>query len=373
MLLEHLVDDGAGAADRLAAVVDGAGRLDGAHAMVVDDLHDLGLADAVDHLGELGMVDEDDVLLVDVDHVGRAHDTRIAAVLVDDGEEAVPGALHDALGVFDGGVHREVVDLCGRYHLGTHGNRHRDEAGGRIGVVWRGDDRAVAVAREVAKDAGDVGAAADDEASRAALKCEALRLVAVGDQDHVARGHEAVHHLGCGANRELAHLDVVLGVARDHVAVERVEDVGVARAGAGEREVVEYVHVGVGDVAQGDQALQVALLVGHAQRGAHLVAHEIPRDMQAGLPVHADERRDVDVLDLGRDARDEARLLETEVLEGIGGLTVDGAGTPCLVTTVRPLASIRPIDLVLEVGVADGSADAVRIRVKVTYDVHLAN
>jgi len=46
------------------------GRLDAADAVMVDDLHDLGLVEPLDRLGALVVVHEDDVLLLDVQHVG---------------------------------------------------------------------------------------------------------------------------------------------------------------------------------------------------------------------------------------------------------------------------------------------------------------
>ena len=159
-----------------------------------------GLVDAVDHLGDLGVVDQDNVLLIDVDHVRGAHDAGVAAVLVEDREETVLGARHHALRLVDAGVEREGVAIGGGNHLGAHGHRHRDQAGSGIGVIGGGDDRAVALAREVADNAGDVGAAAHDEAARSGLEGEALGLVAVGHDDHVAGGDESVHHLGGGAD-----------------------------------------------------------------------------------------------------------------------------------------------------------------------------
>ena len=175
--------------------------------MVVDDLHDLGLLEAVDGLGALVVVDEDDVLLVGVDQVGRAHDAGVGAVLVDDGEEAVLRAGHDLLRVVDGGVDGEAVDLVGGEHLGAHGDGHGDEAGGGVGVVRGGDDGAAALLGGRAHDARDLGAVADDEAAHAAVDCVALRLVAVGDKHDVALLDGLLHHLGRGAHEHLAALD----------------------------------------------------------------------------------------------------------------------------------------------------------------------
>ena len=156
-----------------------------------------------------------------------------------------------------------------------------------------------------------------------------------------------------------------LSVADEHLAAERADDVLVARVGLGDHGVVEDVHVGVGDVLDGDEAEQVAVVVGHAQGGGVLVAHEVPCGGEARLGVDARGLAVRDVLDLRGERGDEARLVETEVLEDEGGLTVDGTSTARLVDAAT--------QLVLEIGVADGGADTVCVGVLVPDYVHLAD
>ena len=108
-----------------------------------------------------------------------------------------------------------------------------------------------------------------------------------------------------------------------------------------------------------------AVVVGDAQRGGVLVAHEVPCRGEAGLGVDALGLAIGDILDLRGQRGDEAGLLEAEVLEDEGRLAVDGARTTRLV--------LAATEDVLEVGVADGCADAVGVGVLVADHVDLAD
>ena len=65
-------------------------------------------------------------------------------------------------------------------------------------------------------------------------------------------------------------------------------------------------------------------------------------------------------------ARDEARLIKTEVREGVSRLAVHRTGTACFVDGAL-------VDLVLEVCIGDGGADAVGIGIEVADNVDLAD
>ena len=363
-LLVDAIDDGAGASHGHEPEPHGTARLEAADAVVVDDLHDLGLLESVYRLGALVVVHEDDVLLLDVEHVGRAHEADVVALLVDDGEEAVARLGHDLLGVVDRGVEAELEDVA-LEHLGTHGDGHADESCRGIGVVRRDDDGAAVTLGGGDHALGHLGAAADDDAAGVALDGELLGLVAVGHEDDVAGEDGVLHHLWRGADPDVALLDAAVGVADDHLAVQGLDDVGVLGLGLRQGAGVEDVHVRVGDVLDGDKADEVLLAVGDAEGVETNLLHEVPCGEEAHLLVDARLVLDLDVLDLRRHRGDEGRLREPEVLEHEGRLAVDGTSATGLVDGL--------INLVLEVGVGDGRADAVCVRVKVSNDVDLAD
>ena len=336
------VDDRAGAAHGLGAVVDGRVCLDGANAVVVEDLHDLGLVKAVNRLGALGVVDENDVLALDVDEVGRAHQAKVGAVLVDNGEEAVARLCHDLARVVHGRVDRELQDSLAE-HLGAHRHGHADKASGGKGVVRRGDDGATVALGRGDDALGHVGATADDQAAGVALHGELLRLVAVGDKHDVASLDGVLHHLRRGAHAHVALGDAAVGVAQEQLAVEGLDDVLVGGLGFGEHGGVEDVHVRVGDVLHRDEALEVLVLIGDAER-VHLgVLHHVPCGEEAHLCVDAGLLLHHDVLDLRRHRGDERRLVKAKVLEHKRGLAVERPRAPGLVD--------RLVNLVLEVRV----------------------
>ena len=277
------------------------------------------------------MVNQDDVLLARGDHVGRGDDAGVAAVLGQNGEEAVAGAGDDLLGVLNGGVDGEAVDQLGIEHLGAHRNGHGDQARCGVGVVLGGDDGASALLGDLAHHGGDTGGVADDKQARAGAHRVVLRLVAVGGEDHVALGDDVFHHLGARAYDDVAGGDDAVRVAHDKLALKGIDDVGEAGCRATHDLAVKDVHVGVGDVLYCDEALQCALVVGDAQGGRTVVAHEVPRAIQARLAVDGRGLVEVGVLDLGARVGDEARLLEAKVLQHEGRLAVDGAGATGLV------------------------------------------
>ena len=129
---------------------------------------------------------------------------------------------------------------------------------------------------------------------------------------------------------------------------------------------VKDVHVGVGDVLDGNEALEVVLVVCDAEGVGLSLAHEIPCREEAHLAVDAALALNLGVLDLRCDGGDELRLVEAKVAQHERGLPVDGARAARLV-------DVGVLHLVLEVGVGDRRADAVGVGVEMTYDVDLAD
>ena len=207
---------------------------------------------------------------------------------------------------------------------------------------------------------------ASHSAARLALDGELLGLVAVGHQHDVAGVDGVLHHLGRGAHADVAAGHARHGVAEQHLALEGVDDVGVTGARGADDAAVKDVHVGVGDVLDRDDALEVVLVVGDAEGVGLGLAHEVPRGEEAHLAVDAALALDLGVLDLRGDGGDELGLGKAEVLEHEGRLAVDRASAARLV-------DVGVLDLVLEVRVGNRRADAVRVRMQVPDDVYLAD
>jgi len=274
------------------------------------------------------------------------------------------GLGHDLLGVVYGGVDAELEDVA-LEHLGAYGDGHVDETCRGIGVIRRDDDGAAVALCGGDHALGDIGAAADDQAAGIALDGKLLGLVAVGHEDDVTWQDRVLHHLGRGAHAYVALVDAVVGIADDHRAVKRLDDVGVLGLGVCQRAGVEDVHVRVGDVLHGDETDEVLPAVGHAEGVELDLLHEVPCGVEAHLLVDARLVLDLDVLYLWGHRGDEGRLVESEVLEYEGRLAIDGA---CAARLIDGL-----VDLVLQIGIGDGRADAVRVWMKMSDDIDLAN
>ena len=84
------IDDGAGAANRDVSKGNWVRSLNGADAVVVNNLHDLGLLKTINCLSALVVVNKNDVLLARIQKTRTADKTSKSAVLVNNREEAVP-------------------------------------------------------------------------------------------------------------------------------------------------------------------------------------------------------------------------------------------------------------------------------------------
>ena len=89
VLMIEAIDDGAGAANRDVSKGNWVRSLNGADAVVVNNLHNLGLLKTVNCLSALVVVNKNDVLLARVQKTRTADQTSKGAVLVDNREEAV--------------------------------------------------------------------------------------------------------------------------------------------------------------------------------------------------------------------------------------------------------------------------------------------
>ena len=90
VLVVEAIDDGAGAANRDVSKGNWVRSLNGADAVVVNNLHDLGLLKTINCLSALVVVNKNDMLLARIQKTRTADKTSKSAVLVNNREEAVP-------------------------------------------------------------------------------------------------------------------------------------------------------------------------------------------------------------------------------------------------------------------------------------------
>ena len=176
----------------------------------------------------------------------------------------------------------------------------------------------------------------------------------------------AIHNFGAGPDKDAAPGDAGVGVAHQHLALQRAQNVAIAGSRLGENLGVKEVHVGVGNVLDGDQPLQFPVGT-HGAEGVNLhIAHHGPGGANAHLGVNAGLAADIDVLHLGADVGTQTRRLHIEMLEDKLGFAVDLPGTAGLIGGVVS-------ELVFQVGIGQGGTDGVGVRVFVSDDVYLVS
>ena len=333
--------------------------------MVVDDLENFRLLQAVHRLGALVVVHQDDPFAVEVQQVPAADHTAVFAVFVQNGEIPVAHAGHDLAGILNGGVDAELHQVVGAHEV-AHRGRRGHQPPRRVGVVGGGQHRTALLLGAGHDGAGHRRTAADHNGRRAAVDGAHLGLVPVGNQHQVAGLHQLLHDLGAGADADMPLGDAGVGVAHDELRLQRLQQVVVAGVGRRQHAGVKQIHVGVGNVLDGDKALQLVLPIGDAQRVDFHVAHHVPGRAHAQLGVDARLVADVDILDLGAHVGAEPRRLHAEMLEHKLGLPVHMPGPASLILACQAAAVFQP-------GVGQRRTDGVGIGVLVADDVDMAH
>ena len=359
VLLIHLVKNGGCTAQGLVPEIDRSRSLQRADPVVIDDLQDSGLLEAVDGLGFLVMVHQDQFLAVHAQQIPSADDAHILSVFIQNREIAVPDRRHDLHGILQGQVQikgqqpvllHKVLDRSG----------HADDTGGREGIVGGSDDRTVTLPGLFQDPLRDLRVDTDDHAGGAQVDGDHLGLVAVGDQDDIPFADQADHGLGTRSDMDPSLMDMSHRITDQHFAFQGVEQVLVAGMGLAQNGRIEQVQIGVRDILDRDQALQTAVFCGHAERIQNIVPHILPRFPHAHVSVEAGRFTDINIPDLRPDIRQQLRGFHAEMVQDELGLPADIAG---------PFGQVlRIADLVLQPCVGNGGADGIRIRILMTDD-----
>ena len=322
----ELVDDGGGAAQRLVAEVDRVDALQSAQPVVVDDLQNVGALHPVHRLDLLVVVDQDDLLFLGGQEGPLGKLADVAAVLVQHREVAVALLGHDLLDVVGVVVQREGEDVVAG-HEEVDGHALVDQPRHGVGVVGAGQDDAALVFGALDDGLVGLGAGAQDDAGDTGLDGEKLRLKAVAGDDHVVLGHIVHHPLrGVGRDGDPPLVEGAADVPADDLGFQRLDDVFIRGFGLGDDAVVIDVHVRGGDVGHGDEALQVALLVGDAQGAGLVLLHQAVGLLDGDFSLDRRGLLNLHIRDAGADVRQVLRFLRPKIGEGKGGLFIDLPG-----------------------------------------------
>lgn len=360
VLVIHHGHDGRGAAERLIAEVDRAHGLDRIDAVVVDDLHHLGGADAVHGLTLFVMVDEDHPAALGGEQVALGQQPHIAVVAVENREIADAQLAHGGAD-----VRHEIVGAEGDEAVFAHdmGDRHGliYQLGAGIEIHRRHDDGAAGFFGALLHRGGHLRAVADHQTSRAVIEREALQLGAAADDHQIILGDIVLHDRGaCGGCHHLAAGEMRLLISRDDLAPQRLGDIQVRGRCLGQRAGVLILHIEAGDVPEGDDAADLAALREHRDGLDILVAHMLPCTAQRNMRIDALDAAKLDVRDHRLQRFNELGFLDAEVLENEFRFVID--------LTRAAWDVFLAGELLLERGVTDRGADRVGIGILVSDD-----
>ena len=340
--------------------VDWLAGLDAAQAMMVDDLDDLGLLDALNGLAALVVVDEDDLLALRHDHVVAGNDADETAVL-DDRIVAVVRLLHRTLD-----IRKHVKGLeADRILVHDAADRHAlvDQAGYRIRIIRRRKDEDALGLSSLDDLTGQAAATRDDHAGNALGDDVEHRLImAVADEHDILLIDDLLDGLdaaSCDADAALDELALVAGY--EHLTVRSSDEVTIAHAHL--REVLhrKLLEITLGKIRNRNDADKQALAVRNGNGLELMLTHDLAEMAQRIMLLDDDLAIHRDILDTRVEIRQEQRLLNLEMLERILRLSIDLAST----SRDNILA-----ERLLQVCIADSRADGVRIWIAMTNRVN---
>ena len=79
-----------------------------------------------------------------------------------------------------------------------------------------------------------------------------------------------------GGNQNLSFVKIRLRIADHHGSVQGIQNVGVLGAGLGNNAAVIKIHVGFGNIADGDNTLEDAVVVDAGKRHHVILLHQAP-------------------------------------------------------------------------------------------------
>ena len=152
--------------------------------MVVNDLHDPGVLNAIHGLGFLVVIHQDQHLPLGPQKVPPGDHALVSAVFVQDGEIPVPFAGHHILDLVN-----DIILVKGHQVVGLHkiadGHTLVHQTGNGICIVGGGDNRAAPLLGQLFDGHGHSRALADNDAGRLHLNGAQLGLIPVAQNDQI--------------------------------------------------------------------------------------------------------------------------------------------------------------------------------------------
>ena len=209
---------------------------------------------------------------------------------------------------------------------------------------------------------GDLCTLADDDTARAHFDGTQLGLVAVTQDNQVALLYVVLHQIRVRRRDEyLALVVIILGGAHQNGALQGVDDIAVLGVGLSQDLAVQHIHVGCGDIADGNQTFNL-LFLGNRQRHGSDAAHQVPCLLQGQIALYAFRLSDLDILYLCHHVSHIDRCFRLEEVQHVLRLLVQLSGTRRNVSAA--------LQRILQIRISQRRTDRIRIRIFVTDNIH---
>ena len=362
-LLIDLVHNGSRAAHRLIPEHHRGHCLQGAQAVMIDNLQDLRFVNVVHRLGFLVVIHQDQLLFPAADQIPAGDGSDILSLFVENRIISVSAFFHDFLD----GIHHiagmKINNILPGHQM-FDGNGLIDQPGDGVGVVGRADDDAAHLLRQLLNSPGDLGSQPHYQAAGVHLNGAELILRTVSQNHQIVLMDIVFHGIRVkGSDNYPAFDKVAVLISHDYGSVQCLRDAAVLGFGLGHNAAVVGVHIGFGDIADGDKTFQ-ALILRSDGKGDHiLLSHGFPGLFHGNGSRNPFHLVNLNLPDLGSRVGKISGRPDAETLQHILCLFIDLS---------RPLCHKGALfRAVFDIRVGNGRADGIRIRIFMADNIDL--
>ena len=244
--------------------------------MVVNNLHDLCIFNPGYCLVLFIVIHQHNPLSLGSQQVSSGNHTQITSILIQNREIPVTFIRHNVPDLVN-----IIITLKGNQVLSRHkiadGHALVNETGRRIGIIGCGNDRTAPLLSNLFDGHRHSGSLADNDAVCTHFNGAQLGFIPVS-QDHQIMGlNVKLHQIRVRCRDQHLSLAEISVCRTDHqICLQGLNNIGILGIGLGQNTAVINIHIGLCNIAYGDQSLQGAVLP-HGRNGDHVIfLHDIP-------------------------------------------------------------------------------------------------
>ena len=290
--------------------------------MVIHDLFDFRLLQAFHRLGNLIVVHQNHPLLLCFQQVLAGDHAEVAVLAVKNREGTVADIGHGPSNVVDIVRHSEGNDVVPEHEV-FDGNTFIEQAGGDKSVIGGAQHDAAPFLCHTENLFICLISHADDQAAGLHLHSAELGLVAVADNNHIARLNIILHQIGIGRrNQNLAGRCAPFDFPGQKPGFQGLNDIAVRGFCIRQDAAVLHAHNGLCDIADGDQTFQGSVFSGYCKCGKVFLAQDFPGSADGKVSADDFTLLDRQITDLKAYVFQIFRRFMAEGAQDAGGLPV---------------------------------------------------